>query len=281
MGRSDGVFKPGRAATAAWGVMALGAVGLMIGLGPGRARAGGTGLPETGPDWGGVIRPASGGDGACVSCHAIDAAFSHPVGFMPGRSLPEAMPLQNGRMTCLTCHEDDAGAHTRVRGRGDPMLRLGLEGRALCLSCHESSPFSKTGGHSMAVSKAHLIWAHDKPDRAVRGARGGLDAESSSCLECHDGTIASAVGTKRAGAEIASFGANQTHPVGVPFRDRSGKDRSLDMRLVSPHTLDPRIRLFDGSVGCGSCHSMYSPHENKLVMSNQRSALCLSCHADR
>jgi predicted CXXCH cytochrome family protein len=40
----------------------------------------------------------------------------------------------------------------------------------------------------------------------------------------------------------------------------------------------PQIRLFDGRLGCGSCHSLYSQQQKKLVMSNQNGKLCIKCH---
>jgi predicted CXXCH cytochrome family protein len=42
--------------------------------------------------------------------------------------------------------------------------------------------------------------------------------------------------------------------------------------------MDPRIWLFEGRVGCGSCHSPFAGGEALLVMSNVGSRLCLSCH---
>jgi predicted CXXCH cytochrome family protein len=51
-----------------------------------------------------------------------------------------------------------------------------------------------------------------------------------------------------------------------------------DGPLVPQSALDPRIRLFDNKVTCGSCHSSYSDQDHELVMSNLGSKLCLGCH---
>ena len=48
--------------------------------------------------------------------------------------------------------------------------------------------------------------------------------------------------------------------------------------LMPPATLGRRIRLFDGKAGCRSCRNLYSVEKKLLVMSNERSGLCLSCH---
>ena len=66
------------------------------------------------------------------------------------------------------------------------------------------------------------------------------------------------------------------HPVGVRYRRDAG--RRSGSPLVPLDAVDPRIRLFDDRVGCGSCHSPYSTRDDQLVMSNERSRLCLSCH---
>jgi len=36
--------------------------------------------------------------------------------------------------------------------------------------------------------------------------------------------------------------------------------------------------LFDGKVGCLSCHNPYGDKKYSLVMENKRSGLCLACH---
>jgi predicted CXXCH cytochrome family protein len=69
------------------------------------------------------------------------------------------------------------------------------------------------------------------------------------------------------------------HPVGggTTLSDPRRQEQS---RLVSVASLDQRIRLFDKAVGCGSCHSVYSKNAQLLVMSNDKSRLCLSCHIE-
>ncbi len=213
----------------------------------------------------------------CDTCHTPDPVFSHPVGFRPERPLPDRFPLQNGEMTCLTCHDaSDALLHNRAREGHTSLLRSPFAGRSLCSECHQQQPFSARSGHAGAVSKAHLLW----PGKGRRQGRTGggplVDNETESCLECHDGTLAKGIQAGHGGADLFRRGVSQEHPVGVPYRTPPGK-RGIS-RMVDARTLDERVRLFDGAVGCGSCHSVYSPIDNNLVMSNHRSALCLSCH---
>lgn len=88
---------------------------------------------------------------------------------------------------------------------------------------------------------------------------GNLDPMSSECLSCHDGSSAPLTG--------------YSHPVGVqyPAFSRSG-------RYVSKGALNRRIVLIDGKVGCLSCHNPLNPSKFHLVMSNDGSRLCFSCH---
>ena len=49
--------------------------------------------------------------------------------------------------------------------------------------------------------------------------------------------------------------------------------------VVLAVTDEQAILRIDGQVGCGSCHSHYSTLPDHLVMTNEHSQLCHSCHA--
>lgn len=103
------------------------------------------------------------------------------------------------------------------------------------------------------------------------------------CLGCHDGTVGTSMisgahallAGVRGGFYAPGDYAWRDHPIGIPYR---GDGR--DLRPESFVTKAGRIRLPDGAVECISCHD---PHNESgvpkmLVMSNRRSALCLTCH---
>lgn len=220
-------------------------------------------------------------DSNCNGCHVPSATFSHPVNVRATMQVPSTFPLQNGKVTCVTCHDGSSSAlHAQARLTGDPMLRGGVASSAgLCIQCHERSFTGSTNAHAMAVGKAHLQWERRGPQSNTRSAhaRGGferVDAESQACLECHDGSTATKVGERRTG-DLFEHGRQQEHPIGVAYKSKKGRD-AIPLKPVQ--SLDKRVRLFDGTVGCGSCHSVFSQHDGLLVMSNMRSALCLSCH---
>jgi predicted CXXCH cytochrome family protein len=96
-------------------------------------------------------------------------------------------------------------------------------------------------------------------------------------MTCHDGAIAGDAGGHQ--TRRLAFDGSTEHPVGVELRDRN-VGQPDEILFVGHSALDPRIRLFDGKVGCGSCHNQYSSRESLLVMSNHQSRLCLACHIE-
>lgn len=119
------------------------------------------------------------------------------------------------------------------------------------------------------------------------GRREGVDpgAGSLACIVCHDGTVArdTSLGAlkpheryenKDHPSLFAVMHQNSNHPVGVayPMWDRYFNPASLVMSRGVP--------LPDGQVECTSCHDPHGTDDfaHMLVVSNQRSALCLNCH---
>jgi predicted CXXCH cytochrome family protein len=210
-------------------------------------------------------------DNRCGGCHKIDATFSHPIGVAASSRIPAGFPTTNGRITCVTCHDDSsAAAHSAARTQHTSLLRAPEKG--FCTNCHDPAGNRRHDLHAGSVQKAHARWSEEKKQTEQEAiASATFDLASSSCLGCHDGTTASAVDhTIRFSSSPWASG----HPIGVEYRE----NRRGSTRLKPRAMLDPRIRLFDDAVGCESCHSLYSQQSGLLVMSNERSALCLSCH---
>jgi predicted CXXCH cytochrome family protein len=230
--------------------------------------------PETSATNGGrgLAHPKWRAPQACIDCHAFSKEFSHPVGVIPSFGLPTGLPLEQGRVTCTTCHEDPG------RSSGEaPYLRARLQGGDACAPCHGSQGASKAGPHSRAGLPAHLPSEAFNSRPIKRASNSGLDDASRTCLACHDGAVA-----VEAGAHLVASarGLDQTrdHPVGVRYQSRSGRESEIELHPVV--RLDRRVRLFEGTVGCGSCHSVYSNVSDHLVIANDQSRLCLTCHVE-
>lgn len=207
---------------------------------------------------------------ACAACHTFDPSLSHPTNISPRGDTPAFLPLENGKIACTTCH--DPALHRQ--SSGSPSLRNALAPAALCATCH-SAPGRAVHPHTKARLDAHLRSSSHRT--SSRSSRGVLDSESQSCMSCHDGTLASDAGSHRALRSLDN--PSEEHPMAVAYAS-AGRTLS-EMKLLPQSRLDPRIRLFNGNMGCGSCHSPYSRIPNQLVMSNNASKLCLSCHHDR
>lgn len=223
-------------------------------------------------------------DSRCSGCHQPDPRFSHPVGVEPSLEVPAPFPLVNGKIECITCHAgDDPADHAATRESKKPLLRTERTGLAFCALCHESGQTDRRNMHAYAMGTAHQVWKVDTGQKTfdshpVRSDRFLMDNdERESCLSCHDGTVASnAVHTEYGTGGKVSGVIGIGHPVGVPYRVSNPGDSDVTLRPAA--SLDSRIRLFNGQVNCGSCHNLFSKEDNLLVMSNYRSALCLSCH---
>lgn len=199
----------------------------------------------------------------CISCHRFEHTMTHPVQVSPVLATPDSLPLVDGQVACVTCHDASPDHHSAAVPVGQRQ-----EGASLCLSCHQGTPAMSRGMHAMATKKAHLLGEYRT---SARHGAIDLDAESKTCMECHDGTLGPDAGAHSSGLS----GTNFEHPIGVLMRS-GGHTRGGDFKLS--RRVDDRIRLFEGMVGCGSCHSPYSRESAQLVMSNQNSALCMSCH---
>lgn len=151
--------------------------------------------------------------------------------------------------------------------------------RDLCLPCHTP--------HITATQAPLLISdnaATTQPTRAYPSPAGQLDAASLVCLSCHDGTVARDV---YAGAHAASWSDLSgrslrrdevrvtNHPVGIRYPDgERGYHSSASVESGG------RIKLPNGRIQCTTCHDPHNRNKqpSMLVISNDRSRLCLSCH---
>ena len=153
----------------------------------------------------------------------------------------------------------------------------------ICLPCHTP--------HSAGSSDSGPLWNHSPSARGsyrlYDGGAGRAGAASLVCLSCHDGSTAvdaydgmdgaqfiQDIGTGR--ATIGRGGDLRTdHPIGVQYPDF---DRGFRPRVRIE--AEGAVLLPGGQVECLSCHDVHNQYgvEKFLVKSNDRSALCLTCH---
>lgn len=204
-------------------------------------------------------------DKLCRKCHTIDKQKSHPIKIKPNKNIPLAAHLdKNGLMTCTTCHDVHKEDKTSNRNELPGLVWGHIRGRAFCFLCHNKEDLGAAWRHQTAIPYAH---SSGKLIEADSGSL--LDKFSSECLSCHDGTISESpqIEVKQG---VWQHGIGLSHPIGIDY------PRSED--FTYPESLPKEIRLFNGKLGCLSCHEIYSKENNMLSMDNKKSRLCLACH---
>jgi len=217
---------------------------------------------------------------ACTGCHAdiLKSGFMHPVDVRPDQvKIPADFPLsRSGLIVCTTCH---AVHETPLDTFAEKtyFLRRPLRGRAFCASCHTQGSLDG-GGHQLVLGEAHFQSRY-----ISTGVGQELDETSKNCISCHDGTYGSSVpvtgGVWQHSSNYGSAGTKlgSKHPIGINYEEaRLKHGRKTDLRPIS--LVDQRLQLYNGRLGCGTCHDPYSHLAKDLVMSNERSALCFACH---
>jgi predicted CXXCH cytochrome family protein len=207
--------------------------------------------------------------------------LNHPVGITPTGPVPTNMPLDSrSRITCLTCHDraTSAGNLRDADSKEERFLRR-PRGIEFCGTCHmKMSGTMSEQSHWRLSAHAHLgsINPQATASEETKLFAGGIDTESRMCLSCHEDitvTIPSLYETNR--QKRARWKRMSDHPIGMDYQHAATRKSG---RYKYPLIGQNRIRLFAGKLGCGSCHSPYSRLKKNLVMSNLRSALCLTCH---
>ena len=212
----------------------------------------------------------------CSRCHKMSDGQTHPIEVRPSSPTPPDWPLdETGLLVCSTCHDPHLSTGPSSQGRRSYLLRGNQEGEDFCRVCHD-----RLGGgdprswHIVAATSTH----GREPD-SESSSLSEFDPLSARCLGCHDGTIGRDVG-RAVGLAQLNIGQAVGHPIGVEYeaslrtRQQSRRFSNLRDRAL----LDERIRLFDGKVGCGSCHNPYADNPSFLVIEPRGGQLCLSCH---
>ncbi len=204
----------------------------------------------------------------CQMCHDVSRTNSHPREVLPSMALPpDFITDWQGRITCATCYDP----HTENLQENPNMLRGGVKGREFCAQCH-GDLFPVNGKHSGLGGIVHSkAWT---PPEATTLNR-ILDEVSVACLSCHDGSAGQVANFSTPDANrLSTRGHSLSHPIGIDYAEAALHDeelRSLD-------DLSSLVSLYEGKVGCASCHNLFSKEKRLLVFSNRGSGLCMECH---
>lgn len=207
-------------------------------------------------------------DYLCRTCHQILEGSSHPSEVAPSMEMPKEFTIDwQGRITCTTCHDP----HNDDLKENPFMLKTDLRGKEFCQACH-TDLFRNPKKHLSATRIAHTkSWT--PPNKKTLNDT--LDQVSLDCLACHEGSVGPAANyTTPTPSNLTFQGMSFSHPVGIDYARAASGNRGLR----SMDDLSPMISLYEGKVGCASCHNPFSHEDVMLVFNNRRSALCLECH---
>ncbi len=227
--------------------------------------------------------------GLCTGCHNDLNPVSHYVNGEAYETYEPVFPvLEIDRITCATCHDPHMPSVDPATGEKTYFLRDGVTGKAECLLCHTSDmPSAGIFTHLPAMDRAHGVANFtvlvretlDYSDRRLFGVLDtlvSLDDLSVYCLNCHDDPINPELTSPGSEAYMHGPDNGMSHPVGIDHEAAAMNNREL--RLADR---DPRILLFDGKIGCCSCHDPYAPGVSiglRVGSTVDYTALCLGCH---
>jgi hypothetical protein len=249
----------------------------------------------------------------CRSCHdgRLAGSEEHPSEVTPGEEIamriPSDMPLDNGMLTCLSCHDVVRRCKTeQAASESNRNFLRGVQrspGVAFCFRCHAEEKYRPFNVHDQLegdkIKTNTCGWCHvNVPDVNVRLKVGEPYAIRNSsyvlCSSCHDVGMAHPSNSphleSRASPEILNYMS--------AYEMQPGMCMTIHelMEYVRAVKRSPRsIPLgSDGSIVCYSCHN---PHEKGLFPhSNPRSLgaepkhaknhrlrarqgdICIACH---
>jgi|GEM_PF-1990849 len=177
-----------------------------------------------------------------------------------------------GIETCVFCHTPHGLSQLKERwfqNRQDDTWRtdtkrLKLKVARLCLSCHDGSIAPET---TLSLPDAKVLKVRVRKKERPSDTRFKVEGISKFRYEER---IIKIVDTD----QVYDF---HDHPIGV---------RLKDVALVDPEIyrepLSENLKLYNGIVDCGTCHSVHNttPFQPLLAENNSGSRLCLSCHKD-
>jgi predicted CXXCH cytochrome family protein len=230
----------------------------------------------------------------CNRCHHSGYARPdiHPVGVIPSQHIriPENLPLQDGKLSCETCHDSLLQMGTRSpegAGPANPNFLRSVKGPrdAFCFLCHIEETYKRLNPHNQLneqgkIVEATCLFCHSSiPDVSFIGPEKVsfiVQDPNEYCIGCHPGFT-------------------RKHPAGVDHLIEPSK-KIMEAIQTSVQRIGVELPLFKGKIFCATCHN---PHQegvikidaaatgtklaNKLRLKpgQNQSAECIGCHWDK
>ncbi|MEW6519350.1 MAG: cytochrome c3 family protein [Thermodesulfobacteriota bacterium] len=196
----------------------------------------------------------------CNRCHKSEFARAdiHPVGLAPSKQvkLPTDMPLQDGKLTCETCHQSslqESALHIDSVGKENPnfLRRSGLSRNEFCFLCHLQETYRRLNPHLQMDEHGHikketcLLCHASLPDIYLFGPKNVIfivKDPNEYCIGCHPGF-------------------SENHPAGGRHLVKPS-EKILKALETSVQRIGVELPLFDGKVVCATCHN---PHDEGVI----------------
>jgi hypothetical protein len=226
-------------------------------------------------------------------CHSYTpGTYIHPVDIVPSEEkrskIPKDLPLQDGKVTCLTCHDmylqcQDNPRYKRLNKRflrGAPYVSR----TTLCFRCHDEKKYKMLDPHNQLTETGAIIiekclYCHvEKPDEKTATFKevkliGNLEV---LCFRCH-------------------FRQSQLHPINANHLRKPNKTIIENMKETEKKFGIILPLNYEGKITCSTCHN---PHERgviprdrpsakgasekyRLRLSGEKLQICVACHKDK
>jgi len=225
-----------------------------------------------------LFSPGTDPSSICLKCHKDYRENHHPVDFVLADPSSFPLPLFEGKVKCLSCHE----IHGGPGHEGTPRLLRGgsyADRRAICFKCHSGEKYAAIDPHKMLDNKGNILEVDGRP----------------VCLFCHSKKPDPAVDTTNDVKFRADVGflCWRCHPPmpGIFFRQHFLAKPSAQM-LETYRESEKRLTIIlplvpRGRITCSTCHN---PHQKGVIqreaaakgadaiMRLRSPSICYGCH---
>ena len=237
-------------------------------------------IPQEGGD---QFLKYSGDFNILCKCHA-PPNYVHPVNVEPSKQkrirIPAELPLQNGKVTCLTCHDIYWQCQKRRVGKNSLRGTRTPKKSDFCYNCHDKAGYKKLEIHNQLDSNGKIVaekclYCHtDEPDESAARYQdvkfvGNLEM---LCQRCH--------------VIRGNHSGNFNHMV-RPSADTLARMQAIEKKFGIILPLDE-----NGKLTCITCHN---PHDKGVIRTESPAArgagskyrhrlperLCLECHQQK
>jgi len=202
-------------------------------------------------------------------CHGYTSKkYRHPIGNILSQekkgSIPADFPLEDGRMTCSTCHDITMQCSTEQGGREKTKNFLRVDSSqtrtAICYACHIGARYERLNPHRQFDDQGNIItskcrYCHRiKPDEKTATLKKQRAGETGTvefvaefftlCFRCHYSKVAA-------------------HLINANHITREPPAQVLSNIQISERELGVILPLDDeGGLTCATCHN---PHQRGII----------------